>query len=131
MNRRGFRCTVVSVARNFRSRFWFVAGTTLFLAATISVNAQNESSNDEGYTKKIREYTTEPFFLTNLSIIFPLLRRFRHRRRSSDTSSGLPTFSPIRRTFTVTTTSWPRFLRALEFSALANLKKLVTSCSSR
>src|SRR6202035_1783732 len=66
MNRRVFRCTVVAVARNFRSRFWFVAGTTLFLAATISVNAQNESSNDEGYTKKIREYTTEPFFLTNL-----------------------------------------------------------------
>src|SRR5580704_10053474 len=65
MNRRGFRCTVVSMARNFRPRFWFVAGATL-LAATISMNAQKESSNDEGYTKKIREYTTEPFFLTNL-----------------------------------------------------------------
>ena len=65
MNRRGFRCTFVSMARNFRPRFWFVAGATL-LAATISMNAQNESSNDEGYTKKIREYTTEPFFLTNL-----------------------------------------------------------------
>src|ERR1700721_2325530 len=53
------------MARNFRPRFWFVAGATL-LAATISMNAQNESSNDEGYTKRIREYTTEPFFLTNL-----------------------------------------------------------------
>ena len=28
--------------------------------------AQNTSANDEGYTKKIHEFTTEPFFLTNL-----------------------------------------------------------------
>ncbi len=56
--------SVVSLLRSLCPRGWFVASAALFLAlATISLNAQQ---NDEGYTRKIREYTTEPFFLTNL-----------------------------------------------------------------
>lgn len=31
-----------------------------------SARAQSGQPNDEGYTKKIREFTTEPFFITNL-----------------------------------------------------------------
>ena len=64
MDGRGFQCTLASVVHNLRSTFWFVASASLLLLATTSLPAQ--SSNDEEYTKKIREYTTEPFFLTNL-----------------------------------------------------------------
>jgi hypothetical protein len=67
MNWPGFQRTFVSMVRSLCPKFWVVAGAGLLLSlAAISVNAQNDSSNDEGYTKKIREYTTEPFFLTNL-----------------------------------------------------------------
>ena len=38
----------------------------LALITAPAARAQNTSANDEGYTKKIREFTTEPFFLTNL-----------------------------------------------------------------
>ena len=34
--------------------------------AVVAMSAQSNVANDEGYTKKIKEYTTEPFFLTNL-----------------------------------------------------------------
>jgi Zinc carboxypeptidase len=67
MNRPGFQRAFVLLVRSLCPRFCFVAGAALFFGlAAISGNAQNDSSNDEGYTKKIREYTTEPFFLTNL-----------------------------------------------------------------
>jgi hypothetical protein len=67
MNWPGFQRTFVSMIRSLCPKFWVVAGAALLLGlAAISVNAQNDSSNDKGYTKKIREYTTEPFFLTNL-----------------------------------------------------------------
>ena len=67
MDRLGFRCAFVSMIRGLRPRRRIVVGTALFLSfAAISVNAQTASVNDEGYTKKIREYTTEPFFLTDL-----------------------------------------------------------------
>jgi Zinc carboxypeptidase len=67
MNRLGFRLTFISTVRSVRPSYRILAGAVLFLGlAAISVNAQTGSVNDEGYTKKIREYTTEPFFLTNL-----------------------------------------------------------------
>jgi hypothetical protein len=34
--------------------------------SAIVTRAQSSSANDDGYTRKIKEYTTEPFFLTNL-----------------------------------------------------------------
>jgi hypothetical protein len=53
--------------RSFCLRFCLVASIGLFLGlAAILVNAQSAPANDEEYTKKIREYTTEPFFLTDL-----------------------------------------------------------------
>jgi hypothetical protein len=69
MNRRGRQCTVLS-------RFWWVAlcmltaailfNLTAVSASTQSATSPSASSNDEGYTKQIREYTTESFFTTNL-----------------------------------------------------------------
>ncbi len=77
MNRLGCRRVLVSTLWRLCPGVCFVAIAALLLAtAAISVNAQNDPpkndpskndpTNDEGYTKKIREYTTEPFFLTNL-----------------------------------------------------------------
>jgi len=72
MNRLGCRRVLVSTLWRLYPGVYFVAIAALLLAlAAISVNAQNDPpkndpTNDEGYTKKIREYTTEPFFLTNL-----------------------------------------------------------------
>ena len=82
MNRLGYRRALVSTLRSLCPGVCFVAIAALLAAlAAISVNAQNEPpkndpsksdvtkndpTNDEGYSKKIREYTTEPFFLTNL-----------------------------------------------------------------
>src|ERR1700735_4677602 len=67
MNRLGCRCGFIAAVRSLRSGYRILAGAALCLSLTaISVNAQTDSANDEGYTKKIREYTTEPFFLTNL-----------------------------------------------------------------
>jgi hypothetical protein len=69
MNRCGRQCAV------FRG-FWRVAScmlsaAILFNLTAVSARAQSAtsssaSSNDEGYTKQIREYTTESFFSTNL-----------------------------------------------------------------
>jgi hypothetical protein len=62
----------VSLVRSLCPKVWLAAGAALFLTlSAISANAQsasaqNNSSNDEGYTKKIREFTTEPYFLTDL-----------------------------------------------------------------
>src|SRR5580698_9481299 len=67
MNRPGFRRAFVCMVRCLRPKYRSVASALLFLGlAAISVNAQTGSVNDEEYTKKIREFTTEPFFLTNL-----------------------------------------------------------------
>ena len=72
MNRLGCGRVLVSTFWSLCLGVCFVAITALLLAlGAISGNAQsdppnNPSSNDDGYTKKIREYTTEPFFLTDL-----------------------------------------------------------------
>ena len=66
MNRRRFQRAFVSMVRSFSPRLWFAGVALLLGLAGTPVNAQSDSPNDEGYTKKIREYTTEPFFLTNL-----------------------------------------------------------------
>jgi len=67
MDRFGFQCAFNSMIRGLHPRRRIVVAAALFLSfAAISVNAQTASVNDEGYTKKIRDYTTEPFFLTNL-----------------------------------------------------------------
>jgi hypothetical protein len=72
MNRLGCRRVLVSTLWRLCPGACFVAIAALLLAlAAISVNAQNgppknDPANDEDYSKKIREYTTEPFFLTNL-----------------------------------------------------------------
>jgi len=67
MNRRKFQCTLVEKAQSMlRGLGWVAVAALLMGFSGISVNAQSGSPNDEGYTKKIREYTTEPFFLTDL-----------------------------------------------------------------
>jgi hypothetical protein len=67
VNRSGFERAFVSMVRSFGPSFRFFASALLVLGlGATSLRAQTDSSNDEGYTKKIREYTTEPFFLTNL-----------------------------------------------------------------
>jgi hypothetical protein len=67
MDRSGFHGTFVSVVRRLCPWCCFAAGAALSIGfAAVLANAQNSSSNDEGYTKKIREFTTEPFFLTDL-----------------------------------------------------------------
>jgi hypothetical protein len=72
MNRLGCGRVLVSTFWSLCLGVCFVAITAVLLAlGAISGNAQsdplnNPSSNDDGYTKKIREYTTEPFFLTDL-----------------------------------------------------------------
>ena len=65
MNRREFQWA--KVGQGLSSRLGWVAVAALLLGLSgISVKAQSGSPNDEGYSQKIREYTTEPFFLTNL-----------------------------------------------------------------
>jgi hypothetical protein len=67
MNRPSFQKIFAQMARSFPPRPWFAASVALFLGlATMNANAQSSAPNDDGYTKKILEYTTEPFFLTNL-----------------------------------------------------------------
>jgi hypothetical protein len=72
MNRLGCRRALVSTVWSLCLGACFVAIAAVLLAlGAISVHAQNDlpknpSSNDDGYTTKIREYTTEPFFLTDL-----------------------------------------------------------------
>ncbi len=65
MNRPTFQIRFSAIARN--SRLWSAAGAALLLGFTaVAAIAQSSTANDEEYTKKIKEYTTEPFFLTNL-----------------------------------------------------------------
>jgi hypothetical protein len=67
MNLRKFQGAFVAKVQNSSPGLVWVAVAALLLGLSgISVNAQSDSPNDEGYTKKIHEYTTEPFFLTNL-----------------------------------------------------------------
>ncbi len=67
VRRRRFQCAFVLMVRSLIRRICFVGCAALLIGlAGTPVNAQSDSPNDEGYTKKIREYTTEPFFLTNL-----------------------------------------------------------------
>jgi Zinc carboxypeptidase len=69
MNRRGWQCTVY--LRHWWTALWILSAAILFHLTAVSASAQSAtspstSSNDEGYTKQIREYTTESFFSTNL-----------------------------------------------------------------
>jgi hypothetical protein len=41
-------------------------GLLCLLSLSQGTWAQSGQPNDEGYSKKIREFTTEPFFITNL-----------------------------------------------------------------
>src|SRR5579863_9994662 len=67
MNRPRLRRAFVCLVRCIRPKYRIVTNALLFLGlAAISLNAQTGSVNDEEYTKKIHEYTTEPFFLTDL-----------------------------------------------------------------
>src|SRR5579864_482563 len=67
MKRPLFQIVLSAIARNMSPQFWSVVGASLLLSlAAVVAIAQNNSSNDDGYTRKIKEYTTEPFFLTNL-----------------------------------------------------------------
>jgi hypothetical protein len=60
-------CAFISIIRNLYPKLCLVASAALLLGlAAPFTRAQSNSPNDEGYTKKIREYTTEPFFLTDL-----------------------------------------------------------------
>jgi hypothetical protein len=68
MNRRGISSETCSERRVRWQRPVFLAMAALTIAslATIRVAAQSAAANDESYTKKIREFTTEPSFLTDL-----------------------------------------------------------------
>src|SRR5579863_7547083 len=67
MNRPHFHALFSTNARSLFSQPGCAAVAALLLSlAAISTSAQRGSTNDDGYTKKIKEYTTEPFFLTNL-----------------------------------------------------------------
>ena len=67
MNRPSFEMTFSMIARNLVSRIRLAAGAALLLGlVAVSTSAQSSSANDESYTKKIKEYTTQPFFLTDL-----------------------------------------------------------------
>ncbi len=69
MNRRGRQCSVS--LRVWWAGLGMLSAAILFNLAAVSAGAQSAtgpsaSSNDEGYTKQIREYTTESFLSTNL-----------------------------------------------------------------
>lgn len=67
LNGREFQCAFVAKVQRLSPGLGLVAVAALLWGLSgISVHAQSDTPNDEGYTKKIREYTTEPFFLTNL-----------------------------------------------------------------
>lgn len=67
MNRPTFETVFLATSRIISPGIRSAAGTALLLGLTaLAASAQSTSANDEGYTKKIKEYTTEPFFLTNL-----------------------------------------------------------------
>jgi hypothetical protein len=67
MNRPTFNVILSVFVRSLSPRLWCAAGTALVVGLTLlASSAQSAPANDEGYTKKIKEYTTEPFFLTNL-----------------------------------------------------------------
>jgi hypothetical protein len=54
--------------RGLFERICVLAGAALLFACFTGsfLSAQSASANDEEYGKKIREFTTEPFFLTDL-----------------------------------------------------------------
>ena len=83
--------------------------TALLLSLTaISTNAQSSSTNDEGYTKKILEDTTEPIFLTNLVDHLPASATIPTPEKVLGHIIGAPdVLTYFRRTFTATTTNWP------------------------
>src|SRR5579864_4817078 len=66
--RRENLCGAVSADRNLLRRAWLpVVAALLFSSLWASLGgAQTNPANDEDYGKKIHEYTTEPFFLTDL-----------------------------------------------------------------
>jgi hypothetical protein len=67
MSRPYFHALFSTNARSWFSQPGYAAVAAFLLSlAAISTSAQSGPTNDEGYTKKIKEYTTEPFFLTNL-----------------------------------------------------------------
>jgi len=73
MNRPNFEISFSAIARSSSPQFWCAGGMALLLGlSAIASSAQSNSAIDEGYTQKIREYTTEPFFLTNLVDHLPL-----------------------------------------------------------
>ena len=73
----------------------------LFAIAALGLVAAGQNQKlDEAYTAKIRQFTTEPFFLTELVDHLPRQRRCPHPRRSSAMRSARRTSSPTRRTFT-------------------------------
>jgi hypothetical protein len=62
-DRQGLSAVLSGVARR---AFVLVAGALALAAIAPAARAQSVPVNDEGYTKKIREFTTDPLFLTNL-----------------------------------------------------------------
>lgn len=69
MKRPGWISTFVRRFRHSALGMWSVAIVFSFIAVSAdaqSVTGSSASPNDEGYTKRIREYTTESFFSTDL-----------------------------------------------------------------
>ncbi|MGO8817908.1 MAG: M14 family zinc carboxypeptidase [Terriglobia bacterium] len=67
MNRLNVRREFIPQFQRSFPRLGIVALAAVFLGLSgVSIEAQSGSPNDEAYSQKIREYTTEPFFLTNL-----------------------------------------------------------------
>ena len=64
----GNLCDFARAGRSLARRIWLPTMAAALCAgfAALLAGAQGAPANDEEYGKKIREFTTEPFFLTDL-----------------------------------------------------------------
>src|SRR6266436_282480 len=65
---RGNLCEFAAAEGHWLPRMWLpaIAGFLFISFAAAVASAQSAATNDEEYGKRIREFTTEPFFLTDL-----------------------------------------------------------------
>src|ERR1700688_5132944 len=63
----GTLCEYAQAGRELLRRTWLPAvAAFLFISSTATLASAQSAANDEEYGKKIHEFTTEPFFLTDL-----------------------------------------------------------------
>ena len=79
--------------------------------------------NDKEYTSKIRQYTTDPMFLTELVDHLPASGEVPTPQKVLGYVAGARTGLPMPKTSTVTSASWPRRHRASRFGPWAKARK--------